>query len=140
MVKSINDNFDVKIINKTTKDKMPEIFTPEGYYIIAQRDVSFEVKMLCKNKNEVYGAKLFIDGQEASKFKTFKESGLFFGFADNENYKSFIFQSSDRFGGDNNILVTDKIKKDIGHIKVSYYLLFLLIIIVDLNCVFSNFF
>lgn len=62
--------------------------------VIGKDGLSFTINVACKNGEVVYGSKLFIDGQEIFKSKTFKKTGNFFGFRTEEvgKFEEFLFR------------------------------------------------
>jgi len=61
--------------------------------VIGKDGLPFTINVACKHGEVVYGSKLFIDGQEVFKSKTFKKAGNFFGFRTQAvgQYQQFLF-------------------------------------------------
>jgi hypothetical protein len=91
---SKNEMFQVEI--KETEDKDYEwTRTKDGrFFTVVENDLSFFIKVISlKNVNDVYGAKLYIDGELVNHQKTFKKKGRFFGVKQGGGvYKKFTFK------------------------------------------------
>lgn len=122
MVFSKKGFFEVKLIDENANE-FKELYPKENGvkpYVVGEKDKAFYIKMMVvSNKcddTEVYGCKLFIDGEEVQGIKTFKKNGRYFGFKMGQGvYKQFIFgtpcfDNEDKGGN-----------KDIGKIKIVFY-------------------
>jgi hypothetical protein len=123
MVFSKKQFFNVTILNDTTNTEYKEHVPLEkdvAPYIIGEKGKSFIIKMSVNasktDDSEVYGSKLYIDGEEVKGIKTFRKYGRYFGFkCGNGVYKKFLFgapcyDNSERGGN-----------KDIGKIKIIFF-------------------
>jgi len=95
MPESKNKNFSARIIDVSTKRALPEFEVGTENFLITRNDVEFQVEVKSKNKNVIYGAKMWVDGQEVGPVKRFKSIGHFFGFRSNYgSYQYFSFTQS----------------------------------------------
>ena len=122
MVFSKKHFFEVKLIDEYSRE-YKELFPKEKDrypYVVGEKGKCFMIKIAVNsskcNDREVYGSKLFIDGEEVPGIKTFKKNGRYFGFKMGGGvYKQFLFGApsydiSDKGGN-----------KDIGKIKIIFY-------------------
>lgn len=91
-----------------------------GQYVIGEKDKCFMIRMIADpNKikdKDVFGTKLFIDGEEVPGIKTFRRSGRYFGFKMGGGvYKQFKFGEPKFDEGDKGG------NRNIGKIKIIFY-------------------
>lgn len=122
MVFSKKAFFEVKLIDGTGKE-YKEFYSKDksiNAYVVGEKESEFMIKVSVESSKlddkEVYGSKLYIDGQEVPGIKTFKKTGRYFGFKMGGGvYKKFIFGSPsfdiEEQGGN----------RDIGKIRIIFY-------------------
>jgi hypothetical protein len=112
------NKFDVLLIDSQTKKALPFLQSKEKqFYVCTEANQPFIIRLKAKLREKVFGAKLFIDGKEAIKDKTFKDVGHFFGFKQGfGNYKEFIFDTPEI-----KPVVTEKENSDSCSIYIEFY-------------------
>lgn len=94
-IKGINSkNKRFKVSVQSYDEPINYIISPEKKaYLIAERNTPFVIAVFVnKDVNDVYGARLFIDGKLVQWQKTLKRRGKFFGVKMGDcNYKEFVF-------------------------------------------------
>lgn len=122
MVYSKKGYFEVTLIDGSGKE-YKEFYSKDKKllpYVVGEKSSEFMIKITVNSSKvedrEVYGSKLYIDGEEVTGVKTFKKVGRYFGFKMGGGvYKKFVFGTpsydSEEQGGN----------RDIGKIKIVFY-------------------
>jgi hypothetical protein len=91
---SKNAMFEVEVKETDDKDYEWTRTKDDRLYVVVENELTFFIKIIAlKNVNDVYGAKLYIDGELINHQKTFKKKGTFFGVKQGGGvYKKFTFK------------------------------------------------
>ena len=116
---SENKTFEISVLDSFSKTPLPFFLSIEKrYFICTEANQPFMVKIKAKDKEKVFGAKLFLDGKEAISYKTFKDVGHFFGFKlGNGNYKEFLFDVPPSRESSS----LEKAAEELGSVKVEFF-------------------
>lgn len=132
MFSSKNKLFQVGFISE--RDTCQSIISKEKqFYLCVEPKQPFQVRMITVNESdEVFGAKLYIDGSEIHGAKTFKYVGHFFGLKEGGGvYKEFVFdepKSLEEYNQENSNHMDVKNEErearnlyPVGHIRIEFY-------------------